>query len=132
VSERTGAAWSQLDDATAQRLARAWQDGWNRGDLDTILAPFATDVVFSSPGIAMMTGDPARTTIAGAAALRDYLAAALERTRDLRYTLRATYAGVDSVVLVYDCGRPGGPVKAGADLMRVGGDAKIVEWRCHF
>ncbi len=30
-----------LDDATVEMLARSWEDGWNRGDLETIMAPFA-------------------------------------------------------------------------------------------
>ena len=30
-----------LDDATVQMLARHWEEGWNRGDLETIMAPFA-------------------------------------------------------------------------------------------
>lgn len=69
-----------LDDELVQMLARHWEDGWNHGDLETIMAPFATDVVFSSPGISMMTGDPAKTTIEGAAGLREYLDAALRRS----------------------------------------------------
>jgi ketosteroid isomerase-like protein len=121
-----------LDDATVHMLARHWEDGWNRGDLETIMAPFAEDVVFSSPGISMMTGDPAKTTIKGADALRAYIDAALRRTRGIRYALQTTYAGVDSVVLVYACGFPEGAQKRGADLMRVDRDHMVVEWRCHF
>jgi ketosteroid isomerase-like protein len=121
-----------LDDATVETLARHWEDGWNRGDLETIMAPFAPDVVFSSPGISMMTGDPAKTTIEGADALRAYVDAALRQTRGIRYTLQATYAGVDSVVLVYTCGLPDGAQTPGADLMRVDSDGSVVEWRCHY
>jgi ketosteroid isomerase-like protein len=121
-----------LDDATVEVLARSWEDGWNRGDLETIMAPFAADVVFISPGVSMMTGDPAKTMIEGADALRAYVDAALRRTRGIRYTLQATYAGIDSVVLVYTCGLPDGAQKPGADLMRVDGDRMVVEWRCHY
>ena len=121
-----------LDDATVHRLARHWQDGWNRGDLETIMAPFAQDVIFSSPGISMLSGDPAKTTIEGYDALRAYLEGALSLSRGVRYSLDATYVGTDSVVLVYDCGLPDGDQKRGADLMRVGPDGKVVEWRCHY
>jgi len=121
-----------LDDATVQMLTRHWEDGWNRGDLETIMAPFAPDVVFSSPGIPMMTGDPAKTTIEGVDALRAYLDAALRRTRGIRYALQTTFAGIDSVVLVYACGFPDGAQKPGADLMRVNRDRMVVEWRCHY
>jgi len=121
-----------LDDATVEVLARSWEDGWNCGDLETIMAPFAPDVVFSSPGISMMTGDPAKTTIEGADALRAYIDAALRRTPGIRYALQTTYAGIDTVVLVYTCGLPDGAQKPGADLMRVDSDARVVEWRCHY
>lgn len=121
-----------LDDATTQALVRHWEEGWNTGDVDTIMAPFARDVVFSSPGVAMLTGDPAKTTIEGFDALRSYLESALRRTRSLRYRVHATYVGTDSIVLVYDCGLPDGDQKRGADVMRVGRERKVVEWRCHY
>jgi len=112
---------SMLDDATVQRLRRHWEDGWNHGDLETIMAPFAPEVVFSSPGISMLTGDPSTTTIEGYDELRTYLEDALRRAGDVRYTLRATHVGTDSIVLCYACGLPKGPEKLGADLMRVTG-----------
>lgn len=121
-----------LDDAAVQMLKRQWHDGWNDGDVDTIMAPFAPDVVFASPGIAMMTGDPARTTIEGRDALRAYIEGALRRTRGAGYTLAATHVGTESIILVYSCGLPDGPQKAGADSMRGGADGKVVEWRCHY
>jgi SnoaL-like domain len=123
---------NMLDDATAQALVRHWEEGWNAGDVDTIMVPFARDVVFSSPGIAMLTGDPAKTTIEGYDALRSYLESALRRTRALRYRVQATYVGTDSIVLVYDCGLPDGDQKRGADVMRVDRERKVVEWRCHY
>jgi hypothetical protein len=121
-----------LDDATVQTLRHHWEDGWNRGDLATIMAPFAPEVVFSSPGISVLTGDPSMTTIEGYDALRTYLEIALRRAGDVRYTLRATHVGTDSIVLFYACGLPNGPEKLGADLMRVNGDRRVVEWRCHY
>jgi ketosteroid isomerase-like protein len=121
-----------VDDAKVQDLQRHWEDGWNRGDVDTIMTPFAPDVVFSSPGISMLTGDPARTTIEGHDALRAYIEGALRRTSGVQYTLHAAYRGTDSIVLVYECGFPDGVQKSGADLLRIGADRKIVEWRCHY
>jgi ketosteroid isomerase-like protein len=115
-----------------ERLQRHWLDGWNRGDLDTIMAPLAPDIVFSSPGIAMMTRDPSRTTIEGADALREYLATALGMTAAVRYTLRESFAGTDSLVITYSCGRPGGDQKHGADSFRVDADGRVFEWRCHY
>lgn len=121
-----------LDDAVVQEVERHWKEGWNRGDVDTIMVPFAPDVVFSSPGISMLTGEPARTTIEGYDALRAYIASALRRTPGIRYELHDTYVGTDSIVLVYACSLPDGTQKPGADLMRVGPGRKVVEWRCHY
>ena len=59
-----------LDDAIVRMLQRHWEDGWNQRDVDPIMAPFAANVVFSSPGISMMTGDASQSTIAGYDALR--------------------------------------------------------------
>jgi hypothetical protein len=123
---------SMLDDATVETLQRHWEQGWNRGDLETIMAPFAPEVVFSSPGISMLTGDPSKTTIEGFDALRTYIEDALRKAGGVRYSLRATHVGTDSIVLVYSCSLPNGPEKLGADLMRVDGDRKVIEWRCHY
>jgi ketosteroid isomerase-like protein len=121
-----------LDDAITHALVRHWEEGWNAGDVDTIMEPFARDVVFSSPGISMLTGDPAKTTIEGYDTLRSYLESALRQARGVRYKLHATYVGTDSIVLVYDCSLPNGGEKPGADMMRVDRERKVVEWRCHY
>ncbi len=101
-----------LDDATVQDLQRHWDEGWNAGDLATIMAPFAADVVFSSPFVPRLTGDPAKTTISGYDALRGYVDAALR--------------------LAYTCHLPDGTVKHGADSMRVNAAGQVAEWRCHY
>jgi SnoaL-like domain len=121
-----------LDEATAEELRRHWDEGWNAGDLATIMAPFAPGVVFSSPFVARLTGDQARTTIDGYDALRAYVDHALRRAPGIRYTLEASYAGTDTLVLVYSCLAPDGTVRHGADSMRVGADGKVIEWRCHY
>lgn len=64
--------------------------------------------------------------------MRTYIEDALRRTGQVRYTLQATRVGTDSIVLSYACGLPDGPEKLGADLMLVGADQKVVEWRCHY
>ena len=125
-------ATTAVDAATVDALRWHWDRGWNLGDVDTIMAPFAARVVFSSPFVSRLNGDPSRSTIEGYDALRSYVAAALERSPGIRYTVDATYVGTDSVVLVYTVHRPDGTEKAGADSMRVGRDGKVVEWRCHY
>jgi hypothetical protein len=121
-----------VDPSVVAALARHWDDGWNGRDPDVIMAPFADDVVFGSPGVAKITGDPARSEVRGAGPLRQYVVDALARAGDVSYTLRQALAGGDTVVLVYTCHLPGGDDRAGADLMRVDGGGRVVEWRCHY
>lgn len=121
-----------LDDSVVARLASHWEEGWNGADLEVIMVPFAENVVFSSPFIPRLTGDPDQATIEGLEALRAYLAASLERASDVRYTLDQTLAGPETVVLVYRCHLPDGSTKPGADLMRVDAAGQVVEWRCHY
>jgi hypothetical protein len=121
-----------LDDATVERLSHHWEAGWNGRDLDLIMEPFAEDIVFSSPYVAKQLGDMAQDTVEGRGKLTAYVAAALERAGDVRYTLRQRFAGTDSVILLYTCHLPGGDDREGADFMRVGEQGKVVEWRCHY
>jgi ketosteroid isomerase-like protein len=118
-----------VQEGTAAALARHWEQGWNGLDLETIMAPFADDVTFSSPFVSRFTGDPAVTHVTGYAAVRDYMATALERAGDVRYTLDDVYQGTDMVILVYRFQRPGQPERAGADSMRLDTVDKVVEWR---
>jgi len=121
-----------MDEDTIETLRRHWEEGWNREDVDTIMAPFADEIVFSSPFVARLTGDPDTTTVEGRDALRTYVVGALERTPGIRYTLQDTYAGTDTVVLLYSCLLPDGQTKTGADSMRVDANGKVVDWRCHY
>jgi hypothetical protein len=121
-----------LDVGTVERLQRHWEQGWNAYDLETIMAPMADHVVFSSPFVARMTGDPARTTIEGVDALRSYIADSLRRVRGISYVLDGTFVGTETVILAYGIGLPDGTRRSGADSMRVDADNQVVEWRCHY
>jgi hypothetical protein len=121
-----------IDDETVRSLERHWEEGWNGVDLDTIMEPFAERVVFSSPFVSRMTGDPEKSEVRGYDALRNYVADALRRAGDVRYTLDSTFVGTDSVVLMYTCLMPDGSRKTGADSMHVGPDGKVDDWRCHY
>lgn len=121
-----------IDESTLHELVRHWDEGWNGYDLDTIMAPFAPDVVFSSPFVARVTGDAEKATIEGYDALRSYIADSLERVPGIRYTVDASYAGTDSIVFAYTCHLPDGTSQGGSDSMRVDADGRVVEWRCHY
>ncbi len=121
-----------IDQATANMLARYWLDGNNAYDLEMIMEPFARNVVFSSPFVSRLTGDPEKTTITGYDALRKYIAESLPRVPGIHYVLDANFVGTDSIIIVYTCHLPGGKIVHGADSMRVDSTKKIVEWRCHY
>ncbi len=120
---------STVDEAALAALVRHWDEGWNREDVATIMAPFAADVVFSSPFVARRTG---AATVEGYEALRAYVVDALRRTPGIRYTVDASYAGTDGIVLVYTVHLPDGSETTGADSMRVDDHGKVVEWRSHY
>jgi hypothetical protein len=121
-----------LDLGTVQRLQRHWEEGWNGYDLQTIMDPMAEHVVFSSPFVARMTGDPARTSIEGVHALRSYVADSLRRVPGISYVLENTYLGTETVILAYSVRLPDGTQRFGADSMRVDSDDRVIEWRCHY
>jgi hypothetical protein len=121
-----------VPDEVVAAIARHWDAGWNGRDVDVIMSPFADAVVFSSPGVAKITGDADRRTVDGKPALREYCVEALRRAGDVRYTLHEALAGVATVVLVYTCHLPDGSDRPGADLLRVDADGKVVEWACHY
>jgi hypothetical protein len=121
-----------VEAALARQLVEHWERGWNGEDVPTIMAPFAPDVVFSSPFVGRLTGDPGKTTIDGRDALEAYVSGALQRTPGIRYTVDAVYFGTDTLVLTYTTRAPDGTVRTGADSMRVDGDGRIVDWRSHY
>jgi ketosteroid isomerase-like protein len=133
------ALWERLpelqvvDAATVARLGKHWEDGWNSEDVDTIVAPFADDVLFSSPYISRILGDRSLSALRGLAAVKQYVADSFARaTRGIKYTLDASYAGTDTVVLCYTVHHPKLGKLTGIDSMRLGPDGKVVEWRCQY
>jgi hypothetical protein len=121
-----------IDDATVERLKRSWEDGWKAYDRETIVAPFGDNIVFTSPFVSRLTGDPEQTTITGYAAMRSYTADSLRRVPGMSITLDSTYVGTDSVVLMHTIRLPDGTHVSGADFMRVDEDGKVVDYRSHF
>jgi hypothetical protein len=89
-----------LTESAARALADEWIAAWNAHDLERILAPYADDVVLTSPVAADRLGDPGGT-VRGRAALRAYFAGGLTAYPDLRFELRDLMWGVRSLVLYY-------------------------------
>jgi hypothetical protein len=121
-----------LDEVTVEKLLWHWEEGWNTADLPTIMAPFAPDVVFSSPFVPKLTNDPKRTTIEGYDGLRSYIEYSLRYAPGIRYSVDSSHVGLETLIVVYTCHNPDGSTRAGADSMRVDAAGRVVEWRCHY
>ncbi len=121
-----------MEPELAARLVQHWERGWNGEDVPTIMAPFARDVVFSSPFVGRLTGNLDTTTIDGYDALEAYVSGALQRTPGIRYAVDSVFFGTDTLVFTYTPRAPDGTVRTGADAMRVDGEGRIVDWRSHY
>jgi hypothetical protein len=67
-----------------ETFATRWAEAWNGRALETVLAQFHQDVVFTSPTALAVVGSP---TLRGKEELRAYWAAALGRIGSLRFTV---------------------------------------------
>lgn len=89
-----------MDLADAERFTTQWADDWNSHDLERILAHYSDDIVFASPRIADIMGDPAGE-VRGKDALRAYWARGLEHLPDLHFSVEDVRASVDTIVINY-------------------------------
>ncbi|CUU55017.1 SnoaL-like domain-containing protein [Parafrankia irregularis] len=121
-----------VEDKVVVELQRHWEDGFNQYDLDLVMAPVAADIVFSSPFVPRLTGDPEKVTIQGYDAFRAYIDDSMRRVPDIRYAIQSSFVSTQTVVFVYTCSFTDGQIKTGADSIRLDRDGKIVEWRCHY
>jgi ketosteroid isomerase-like protein len=110
-----------------QHLAEEWYAAWNEHDLDRIVTHYSDDVVFTSPFVAKLSGDP-QGRLVGKAALRQYFAVALERFPDLEFKPIALLTGVDSMVLHYVSVED----KLAAELMVLGEDGLVHKVLAHY
>src|SRR4051794_9106446 len=100
------AGWERADDIATvsadqvEYLRRHWEDGWNQNDTDLIVEPFSEDVVFSSPFVPRIMGDPKITEIRGFEAVRNYVADSLVRaTQGIQYRADRVDAGTMSIAI---------------------------------
>ena len=89
-----------ISEEQAAAFARDWFDAWNRHDLEAILAHYDENVVFRSPFVAKLAGEPFGT-LRGRTRLRAYFAEALRKYPDLHFSDLRVHAGVSSVALTY-------------------------------
>lgn len=113
-----------IDHDFAQQFAQEWIAAWNARDLDAVLAHYDDDIVFTSPFIIRIAGEPSGT-LRGKSALRPYFEKALAAVPDLRFELIDVYKGVDSVVLNYRSYRGGGSALA-AEVLIFSAGGKVI------
>ena len=89
-----------ISEQDAERFADEWIKAWNDHDIDAIMDHYDDDVEYYSPIITLITGD-ASGMLRGTAAVRDYLAAGLERNPSLHFKLLRVFRGIGSVTLYY-------------------------------
>ena len=89
-----------IDRAWAERFAAEWIAAWNGFDLNAILGHYTEDVVFHSPRIALVMGEPV-DVVAGKTALARYWTKALSQNKGLHFHLERVYVGSDSLAISY-------------------------------
>jgi ketosteroid isomerase-like protein len=87
-----------MDLDLAEHFAREWAAAWNSHDVDRILARYADDVVFVSPKIVEVIGDPSGE-VCGKDALREYWSKGLQSQPDLKFTVEDVRVSVDTLVI---------------------------------
>ena len=111
----------------AERIAEEWIDGWNRRDLEAILAHYADEIALSSP-LVIERGVNDTGTIVGKVALRKYFGLGLQRSPDLHFELDRVLIGVESIALCYR--REGG--RQAVETMTSGRDGKVTKVAAHY
>jgi len=118
---------TMIKEQSAQSLAEAWIDAWNRHDLDAILQHYATDVEFTSPFVPALSGDQSGT-LRGRGQLAAYFQKGLQAYPDLHFDLMQVLTGIDSLLLYY---RSVNGMLAG-EMMMVNDQGLIQRVRVHY
>ncbi len=84
----------------ANQVAHEWIEAWNAHDLDAITGHYAAEVVFTSPFVVKLLGDPSGT-VRGKERLRSYFAKGLAAYPDLKFELLGVLTGMESLVVYY-------------------------------
>ena len=81
-------------------FAAEWVAAWNAHDLERILSHYSDDMVFDSPGVQIVMGDPSGRVV-GKGALKTYWQTAMARSPGLQFELRGAFAGPRGCALRY-------------------------------
>ncbi len=121
-----------ITDERVAELRRHWEDGFNQYDVDLVMGPIDQDIVFSSPFVQRRTGDPAKVTVEGYDAFRDYIEDSMVRLPGIRYAIESAVVSPQTVVFLYNFTFADGQAFSGVDYLRLTESGKITEWRCHY
>jgi ketosteroid isomerase-like protein len=102
-----------------QAFAATWRETCNSHDLDRILSLYSDAIVFKSPRVRTVAGEPAGT-LQGNAAVRNYWRRICEKRPDLIFAVERVFAGVDSIALEYRVGE-----LRGIEFMTLDADGKV-------
>jgi predicted ester cyclase len=121
-----------VTDERVAELRRHWEDGFNQYDADLVMEPIDRDIVFSSPFVQRRTGDPAKVTVEGYDAFREYIEDSMVRVPGIHYTIESAVVSPQTVVFLYSFMFADGHSASGVDCLRLTESGKIAEWRCHY
>ena len=111
--------------AHAEQFAREWAAAWNRRDIESVLAHFHDDVVFTSPTALAVTGSP---VVRGKDALRAYWAKAMAGIGSIRFTVTRVLwdAELNELAIIY-VSDIDGRTKSVSEILGFGPHRKIVK-----
>jgi len=116
-----------MSEESARQFAEDWYSAWNSHDLESILEHYSEQVVFASPFVATLVGEP-DGEMRGKAELRHYFARALTKFPDLHFEPIELLIGVHSLVLIYRSVNN----QLAAETMRFNRSGSIIDVRCHY
>jgi hypothetical protein len=113
-----------MDEAGAQRFARAWIEAWSRHDVEAVLAHWADDATFVSPKAEVVVGQGRLTSKTD---LRRYWQAALARIGKLTFTLdNALWSpAAGTLTIVYTSRVDDQPPRRAAEILRFRGELVV-------
>jgi ketosteroid isomerase-like protein len=106
----------------AWKFAHEWLDAWNKHDVDLIMKHYADSIVFCSPIVQKVLGDP-NGIVQGIDNLRNYFSRQLNKFSTLRFQLLDVFASPQSIVLYYKINRG----LLAAEVMVMDSDMKAVK-----
>lgn len=93
-----------IDRDIAWKFAHEWLDAWNKHDIDLIMKHYADSIVFCSPVVQKVLGDP-QGVVSGIDNLRDYFSRQLQKFSTLKFQLLDVFTSPQSIVLYYKINR---------------------------